>query len=141
MVVNQMEALRIVPDELFASAQSRIQTLAEPDVRRRQGGQKKYMLTGLLRCSVCNSPYEMADKLSYACSSFKNGGEAACTNSVRVNRKSLEGSLIGPILDGLRDKHRVATMAKEMEAAFAKRMQAQAVRATTGHAGGEMEIQ
>jgi site-specific DNA recombinase len=127
-VVNQIESLRIVSDAVFARAQARIQKLAEPDVRHRQGGQRKYLLTGLLRCSMCDGPYEMADGLSYACASFKNGGSAACSNNVRVNRKSIEGTLIGPILQELRDPVRVAKIAKEMQAAFAERMRERAAR-------------
>ena len=127
-VTNDIPALRIVSDELFARAQARTKSIADPDKRLKSGGKMKHLLSGLLHCADCDGPYVIADKYSYACSSHWNGRH--CPNNVRVNRKSLEGTILGPIMDALRDPARVKQMAAAMEKEFDRRMHAQASRAT-----------
>ena len=125
-VVNQLEELRIVDDQLFERAQTRTRSLADGDSRLKSGGKAKYMLSGLLKCELCGANYVIADRYSYACGSFLDG--AACTNGVRVNRESLEGTILGPVRAELRDPERVKRMAAEMEKEFAKAVQARQVR-------------
>jgi site-specific DNA recombinase len=126
-VVSQIEALRIVSDDLFASAQARTRSMTDAEKHLRAGGRAKYLLSGLLKCETCGAHYVIADKLSYACSSFLNGG--ACTNEVRVNRVSIEGTILNPVRDQLRDSVLVKRMAEEMERNFAALMNAAGARA------------
>jgi site-specific DNA recombinase len=130
-VTNQLEALRIVSDELFAAAQARMSSLKDTDPRKKTGGKVRYMLSGLLRCESCGAHYVIADKYSYACSSFIGGGRAACSNGVRVNRVSLEDQIIGPIREDLRDPVRVKRMAAELQREFAAATQARVARAAS----------
>jgi site-specific DNA recombinase len=123
---NQIEELRIVPDDLFQRAQARTKFAKAGDVRLKSGGKPRHMLSGILRCESCGAHYVIADKYSYACSSFLQGRD--CSNDVRVNRKSLEGTILGPLMDDLRDPERVARMAREMEEAYAKKLKAQQAR-------------
>jgi site-specific DNA recombinase len=90
---NQIEAIRIISDEQFACAQQRTKSLTDGDTRLKAGGRAKHVLSGLLKCDVCRTHYVIADKYSYACSSFLNG---ACSNGVRVNRVSIEGTILDP---------------------------------------------
>src|SRR5580658_4814316 len=108
MVVNQVEALRIASDDLFASAQARTRPMTDAEKHLKAGGRAKYLLSGLLKCEMCGSHYIIADKYSYACSSFLNGG--ACANEVRVNRVSIEGTILNPVRDQLRNPALVKQM-------------------------------
>ena len=126
-VTHQIEELRIVTDETFQKANSRTRSLSPGDSRLKAGGKAKYMLSGLLRCEVCAAHYIIADKYSYACSSFLNGG--TCSNTVRVNRTSLEDTILGPVRVDLKDRELVQRMAADMEREYAKRIQASEAQA------------
>jgi site-specific DNA recombinase len=126
-VVNQVEALRIVSDAIFASAKARTRPMTHAEKHQKAGGRAKYLLSGLLRCDVCGAHYVIADKYSYGCSSFLDGG--GCTNRVRVNRVSLEGKILDPLRDKLRDPAMVKQMAAQMERDYAANMNKAAARA------------
>ena len=134
-VVNQVEALRIVSDPLFASAQARTRPMTDVEKRLKAGGRAKYLLSGLLKCTVCGAHYVIADKYSYACSSFLDGG--GCANNVRVNRVSIEGTILNPVRDQLRNPVLVKQMAAEMERDFAAQMNRAGARA----AAAPLELQ
>src|SRR5260370_30803723 len=120
---------------MFDGAQARTRPLSANDVRLKAGGRAKYLLSGLLKCEVCGAHYVIADKYSYACSSFLNGG--ACTNEVRVNRVSIEGTILNPVRDQLRDPATVKRMATEMERDFAALMDKAGARAAAPPQGLE----
>jgi DNA invertase Pin-like site-specific DNA recombinase len=126
-VVNQVEALRIVSDATFASAQARTRPMTDAEKHLKAGGCAKYLLSGLLKCEVCGAHYVIADKYSYACSSFLDGG--GCSNAVRVNRVSIEGTILNPVRDQLRDPAMVKQMAAEMERDFAAQIERAGARA------------
>jgi site-specific DNA recombinase len=126
-VVNQVEALRIVSDALFASARARTRPMSDAEKHLKAGGRAKYLLSGLLKCEACGAHYVIADKYSYACSSFQNGG--ACSNEVRVNRVSIERTILDPVRDLLRNPALVKQMALEMERDFAAQIEKAGARA------------
>ncbi len=125
-ITHQIDELRIVTIEQFQNVNSRTRALSVSDPRLKAGGRVKYMLSGLLRCEVCNAHYVIADKYSYACSSFLNGG--ACSNATRVNRKSLEDTILGPIRTDLKDPALVQRMAAEIERGYEKEIEATPLR-------------
>jgi site-specific DNA recombinase len=127
-VVNQFEALRIVSDELFACAKLRTRPVTDGEKHLKAGGRPKYLLSGLLKCEMCGAHYVIADKYSYACSSFLDGG--GCANGVRVNRVSIEGAILNPVRESLRDPKLVKQMAAEMERDFAAQVDTAAGRAS-----------
>jgi hypothetical protein len=92
------------------------------------GGKPKYLLSGLLRCNVCDAHYTITNATSYGCSGYHDG--CACGNSILVRRDRVENILLGPIRDDLLKPDRVARMAKEMQGYFSERMQATKARAT-----------
>lgn len=131
-VENKIEALRIVSDELFARVQQRRQTLASTDPRLKSGGKAKFLLSGLLKCSVCGYNYTLADNNFYACGSNLRGrdsGHKECSNRERVRRDALEAHIVGPVNDQLLAPARVARMAKEMQIEYARRLAARSTKA------------
>lgn len=122
---------QIVADHLFEMAQKRMRPLG-PKESVRGGGKVKYLLSGLLRCDVCDAHYVGANVREYECSTHRGGGSSACSNAVRVTRKRCEEVLLGPIYRGMLMPDRVARMAKELQAVFhdeIRQRQRQAVEA------------
>ncbi len=121
------ESLRLISDELWERAQRRVRP-AKNETRLKTGGKPRYLLSGLLRCDVCDAHYTISNATSYGCSSYHDGH--ACSNGILVRRDRAENILLGPIRDDLLKPDRVARMAKEMQDYFADRMrgiQAQAI--------------
>jgi site-specific DNA recombinase len=121
------ESLRIISDDLWERAQRRTRA-PKNEARIKTGGKPKYLLSGLLRCDVCDAHYTITNAISYGCSSYHDGH--ACSNSIRVRRDRAEHILLGPIRDDLLKPDRVARMVKEMQDYFSDRMrsmQAQAI--------------
>lgn len=117
-VRHHNEDLRIVSTALWERAQRR--TRGHGSEKLKAGGKARYLLSGLLRCEVCNAHFIMADNRSYACSGHLNG--RACSNSVRVRRDHIEAVLLEPIRSGLLAPERVEEMRKEMQRAYVERV-------------------
>ena len=113
------ESVRIVSDDLWERAQRRSRP-APDDVRLKAGGKPKYLLSGLLRCGLCDAHYTITDAKSYGCSSYHDGN--ACSNAIRVRRERVEAVLLGPLNENLGDPNRVARMVAEMEAYYLERL-------------------
>lgn len=113
------ESLRIVSDDLWERAQRR-SCPAPEDIRLKAGGKPKYLLSGLLRCGLCDAHYTITDAKSYGCSSYHDGN--ACSNAIRVRRERVEAVLLGPLNENLGDPNRVARMVAEMEAYYLERL-------------------
>jgi hypothetical protein len=122
----QDEALRIVSNELFEKVISRTRVAQCNDKRLKSGGKPRYLLSGLLTCSVCDAHYILADARSYSCSGHSQGG--ACSNRIRVRRTKIESIILDPIRKELLEPQRVKRMAEEMETAWAERIKAAAKR-------------
>lgn len=116
-VVHEDERRRIVPQELWdavkarQSAQAAVSAaLPRDDKPRRKGRERKsgdnvkrtgrdgsgpkFLLSGLIRCHECGARYVMGSATSYACSSYVNGGTAACSNTVRFRRDAAEEAIV-----------------------------------------------
>lgn len=120
-IVVANELLRIVTEEIFQGARSRLDRAKNDDPRLKHGGKKKFVLSGLMRCASCGRSYICADGRSYACGSYLAGGEHACGSRLRVRRDVLEKALLGPICDQLLDPLTVQKRAKEMQDAITRR--------------------
>jgi site-specific DNA recombinase len=120
------ESIRIISDDLWERAQRRTRP-AKNDARLMTGGKPKYLLSGLLRCDLCDAHYTITNATSYGCSSYHDGH--ACSNSILVRRDRAENILLGPIRDDLLKPERVARMAKEMQDYFSDRVRSMQTQA------------
>ena len=119
--VAENQELRIISDDLWERAQHRMRP-AKDDARLKAGGRPKYLLSGLLRCDVCDAHYTITDAVSYGCSSYHDG--RACSNSIRVRRDRVETILLGQIRDDLLGPERIERMAREMGEYYRERVRA-----------------
>ena len=102
--VAQVPHLRIVTDELWQRVKTRQKALAFT-VRRNTNGvalnrahRQKYLLSGLLRCGVCDAPYVAQGHGRFACSRHRRGG--TCENAGWIDGQAVEAR----VLAGLKDK-------------------------------------
>lgn len=109
-ITHTDEALRIVSDALFERVQRRFRPPAG-DSRIRSGHGPKYLLSGLLRCSVCDAYYVGVNGKEYGCSTHRDGGP--CSNRVRVRRDRAEEVLLGKLRRDLLSPESVATIAQD----------------------------
>ena len=125
-ITHSDESLRIVSDELFARAHRRI----HPAGDRKQvqsGGKAKYVLSGLLRCSVCGACYVGVNAVDYGCSSHHDGG--ACSNQVRVTRKHVQDVLLGKLRSDLLAPESVKQITQDMRAYWLEQARLQETQA------------
>jgi site-specific DNA recombinase len=121
-------SLALVPRLIsIEKAQNRTRVAQSNDKRLKSGGKPRYLLSGLLTCSVCGAHYILADARSYSCSGHSQGG--ACSNRIRVRRTKIESIILDPIHKELLEPQRVTRMAEEMEATCAERIKAATKRA------------
>jgi DNA invertase Pin-like site-specific DNA recombinase len=99
LVVQDAQALRIVPESLWRSVKER-QKAARSAVLGGDGGvhserarRPAYLLSGLLRCGVCGGGFSKRSETHYACSTAHNTG--TCSNRLRIRRDVLEASVLG----------------------------------------------
>jgi site-specific DNA recombinase len=107
-IVREEPRLRIVPQDLWERVRARnLERTHDVGERVARGlsrvaanhtgrSPRRYLLSGLLKCSECGAGYQIAGAMHYACSTYVNGGAGGCSNSVRLHReKAEEGVLAG----------------------------------------------
>ena len=92
------DTLRIVDDPLWQrvkAQQGEVRTVMARDgngVALNRAHRAQHLLSGLIECGACGSPFAMRDARHYGCSNFRSKG--TCSNDLRVKRADLE-RLIG----------------------------------------------
>jgi site-specific DNA recombinase len=98
----------------------------------RGDGAVRYVLSGLLKCSVCGGNYSMCNGKLYACASHTNCGPTACNNNQRFRRTTAEKLLLGSLAAELRNgaylKEWTAQVHREMAELRSKRSPLVALR-------------
>lgn len=104
-VITEHEDLRIVNQATWDAVKARQKATRERTKelqavmgeQARSGRGPKYLLSGLLKCAVCNSAYVIVDRYRYGCGMHKDRGRYACGNELRVSRTVAEKRLLGTI--------------------------------------------
>lgn len=118
----QDERLRIVPQDLWEAVRAR-QTLRSHSLgtrvkdglrKRAPGGGRpaRHLLSGLLRCGVCEASFVLSSGERYQCSSHVNGG--ACTNRISVRRSLVETRVIDTVRADLSDPEFIAEFERSL---------------------------
>ncbi len=95
-------ALRIIPEELWDSVQSRIAKTQRFTGRKGPAGPNaKYLLSGLSKCGECGGPIQVVNgklgkKLTkvYVCSRHRAKGNAVCANTARRSVDAINEAVI-----------------------------------------------
>jgi site-specific DNA recombinase len=74
------------------------------------GGQPRYLLSGILQCSICHGRLIItgAKGSHYYCSTHRQGGPAACRMGIGVRRDVAEDLILQPIKEGLLSREAIA---------------------------------
>jgi site-specific DNA recombinase len=109
--------LRIVSAELKAEVHTRMgaRRMAKGEAIRagkeranaQAGADGKYMLTGLLRCSMCGGPVSSTARDTFGCSARHNRGKDACANDVKFKRTLAEQEVLAAVRGQLFTKQAV----------------------------------
>ncbi|WP_426024735.1 recombinase family protein [Brevundimonas sp. TSRC1-1] len=97
---EQVEALRIVSDEVWADAQARL--AANSCTVPNQARYADYLLSRKVRCGSCGQPYSVVGE-GMGCMSRRVG--APCENRRRVKRQDLEHTVLSGLKDRLLQPH------------------------------------
>ena len=127
VIERHEERLRIISDELWSRVKQRQMhrsrvagARVKAGLRRRKPGggrDGKYLLSGLLKCSVCHGSYALSNKVRYQCSSHHEGGPGACDVSLSVPRTRVENVIRGYVEDELLDPARLLEIGERYRAA------------------------
>ena len=112
--------LRIVSDELWQSVKDRQQAMTKEMARDESGNalnrsrRSKHLLSGLIKCGECGSPFVMIGGDSYGCNNARKKG--ICKNKISVKRRTFEKH----ILDALKHKMLSPEVVKKAVAEYEK---------------------
>lgn len=95
-IITEHPELRIISDDQWSAAEAAL------GGRRGKAGSPpgrspRHMLSGLLRCAVCDGPMVAVDAYRYGCARAKDRGPSVCSSRLRVPRASVESALLAGI--------------------------------------------
>ena len=115
-IIVEQSDLRIVPPELWQKVQAR---LNNPNAKASRPGRRgKYLLTGVLKCAECDGSLTLIDKRCYGCGTRHRGGNAACSNPIRLRRTKLENHLLAEVRQELLSPNVIRWVEREVTSAL-----------------------
>jgi site-specific DNA recombinase len=117
--VAEVPHLRIVADELWEQVKARQKALAFTMPRNTNGivlnraHRQKYLLSGILRCGVCDAPYVAQGHGRFACSRHRRGG--TCENALWIDGQAVEARVLAGLKNKLLAPDLVAAFVEEFE--------------------------
>lgn len=122
--VLEAPELRIVSQELWDRVKARREATYAKSQEKLKGGKNarlgagpKYLLSGILVCGKCGSPYTYSG-YRYACAGHKTRGSPYCSNRITVKRELAEQKILAVIRDRLFEEDAIRQFVDE----FAKQM-------------------
>ena len=103
-VVQDVPELRIVSQDLWEGVKERQQEKrhlverTDASYGLNEAHRKRYLLSGLIRCGLCQGAYTIVSTERYGCANHRNRG--TCSNALRIHRNELEDR----VLAGLKSK-------------------------------------
>jgi site-specific DNA recombinase len=124
IVARQDERLRILPQPLWDAAKARRQTVEGMTVKLRaalkRGRLPRHLLSGLLTCQHCGGVFRCVNGREYGCASHRDGGDAACTNDVRVRIDKAEARLLDKLVEEMLSPEGVALLERRIREHLSK---------------------
>lgn len=117
--VQAVPDLAIVDRAVWDAAQARM-NLAPGRPVLHQARRPRRLLSGLVRCSVCQSPAIIVNASFWGCAGHKKG--SGCTNHYRIDNARLEASVLAHLATELLDPDLVALYVKTYHDEYARRM-------------------
>ena len=118
---KEVPDLRIISDQLWDRVKKRQEQMTIVMARDEHGNalnrvhRKKHLLSGLLFCNTCGSPYVITGIDQYGCSNHKRGS-ATCSNNRKVDRKLAERHVLKTLKTSLYNQENMECFAKAYKA-------------------------
>ncbi len=117
--MTDVPELRIIAEKLWQEVQARRESQRRLG-RGARGGQPKYLLSGLLVCGSCGSPYIMKTGGYYGCSNNINRGAAVCGNTRLARRDVAEQRIIRTVREQIFASDHIRYLTRRINAALAR---------------------
>ena len=135
-IVTEVPELRVIDQTLWDAVKARQAALDRKDAKLEPAPfwskqRPRYLFSGLTQCGICGGGFSKVSAAHFGCSTARNKGPTACTNTRTIRRDRLEAT----VLDGLRERLMDPDIFKEFATAFTVEWnRAQADRAAEGTA-------
>ncbi len=135
----QDERLRIVPQDLWDAVRQRQASVMRSSsairnsLKSKSGRPPGHLISGLVTCGVCKGNYVIVNAREYGCATHKEGGPAACSNSIRLKRKELQDEVLRIVREVMLSPESVK-YAEEVYRAGISRSKASSPKAPSGAA-------
>lgn len=96
-IITEKPELAIVDRETWNAAQSRIRSRSAGGALGQAKRMPRHLLSGILRCAVCDGPMTAVDAYRYGCARHKDRGPAACASTTKVQRKTADSQILAGI--------------------------------------------
>src|SRR6185437_13768440 len=83
-------------------------------VMKRNGRLSRHLLSGLLKCQQCGGTFRCVNGREYGCASHRDGGDAACTNGIRVRIDVAERKLLSGVVDEILSPEGIALLERKI---------------------------
>ena len=120
LVKHHEERLRIVPQDLWDAVKARQGEIegASANVRaalKAKGRHPRYVLSGILVCAECGANFRNVNSREFGCASHRDGGEAACTNGIRVAIDVAERKLLHELVADILSPEGIALLERRVQ--------------------------
>lgn len=119
-VSHQVDALRIVPVELFDRVQEQLAGRAIGDFRKQR--RPKRLLSGLMECGICGGPFIVIGTSKWGCAKRREG--STCANRGTIENEMAENRVMRGLTEGMLNPDVVAAYVREYHRDFAKNVAA-----------------
>ncbi len=129
VVKHTDERLRIIPQDLWNAVKTRQRQIESMTVRlrgalKRNGRLPRHLLSGLLTCAQCGGTFRCVNGREYGCASHRDGGDAACTNGIRVRIELAERKLLHELAEEMLSPEGIAHVERRLREHDRERAQA-----------------
>jgi site-specific DNA recombinase len=103
-VVHEVPGIALIDGRTWDLVQARLgRNRSAAGAKPGRGGKPRYLLSGLLMCSVCSSKFIVmgGSQHRYTCGAYHAGGHNACSNHISVPRDLAEGLILAPVVEKL----------------------------------------
>ncbi len=110
-----------MPQDLWDRAQALMAALRIGDVSPLVSSQfRRYLLSGFVKCGVCDGNYAISTAFSYRCGTHRNRGPVACSNHLAISRRRLEQTVIAVLRDRLYAEENLSAVVDQVRDALSR---------------------
>jgi site-specific DNA recombinase len=107
-VVHEVPGIALVDSRTWDLVQARLgRNRSAAGTKPGREGKSRYLLSGLLTCSVCGSKFIVmgGSQHRYTCGAYHGGGRNACSNHIRSSLSTFPGPCLSGPLGAIRGHH------------------------------------